>query len=644
LSGEGGTLGDVDLGDPFAITGLGPSHGPWTGGTRTTIAGRGFSSSIQVWIGSAQLGTSDVFASSPTRASVVTPAGAPGPAEVRIRNVATAQERTLAGGFVYDALVVTPSGGATTGGTRIVLRGSGTHWTSASTVTIGARPCTAVAFHSPNDLACTTPAGSPGSQTVTVTNADGTLDQARDAFTYSDSPDGYRGGLFGGALAGNLTVLAFDQSTGTPLTGGRAIAGSNLATASLGTFDSSGVARLQDPSLKGTVTVTVAAKCHQPMTYVDVPVDTVTVYLLPMRDPSCQGDPPSSGNWYGTQLGEIDGELVWHSGIEFQRAPWANVPMPAAGERLAAYVWTATDNPVDPLQLPPAAQATTPTSGGQRGYAYGLTAFPGNQTVYALAGIEDRSVNPPRFQAYVMGVARGVLVQPGAKTAGVDIPMTTLLDHIVTTVPQPPLATPRGPDRLLSTLAVNIGASQFATLPQGTLSTLLPAPSGMSFVGAPSLDGTLAGASYDLTGQAVSGTNHEPPLSVVKRIETTNANDPVTIGGFLDIPIPLQPMVGTWGGTHVAFRTNGHPDLVVVNVSSGNGLSTWQIVAPGSTQSFDVPDLAQVPLVGSLVRGSITTTFSIARMAAFDYAQLRSGQLTARAWSAYAQDTVAGAY
>src|SRR5262249_12842410 len=157
----------------------------------------------------------------------------------------------------------------------------------------------------------------------------------------------YRGGLYGSALAGSLKVLAFDQVTGTPLAGGRVIAGSSLAGAVIGTLDASGIAQLQSPSLTGSVTVTVAAKCHQPMTYVDVPTDTVRAYLWPTLDPSCGGDPPTSGNFTPTLYGEVDGELVWEGGIEFQRAPWKNVPLPtSANERQAAYVWVATGNPL----------------------------------------------------------------------------------------------------------------------------------------------------------------------------------------------------------------------------------------------------------------------------------------------------------
>ncbi|MDP8999804.1 MAG: IPT/TIG domain-containing protein, partial [Myxococcota bacterium] len=547
-------------------------------------------------------------------------------------------------GFSYDGFVVSPNAGATTGGTRIALMGSGTHWTSGSWVAVGGQPCTSLAFTDATHLACTTPPGAAGSKDVAVTNADATLDQARDAFTYSDSADGYRGGLYGGALSGNLRVLAFDSLTGVPLTGGKAIAGSSIATALIGILDSSGVAQLSGPSLTGKVTVTVAAKCHQPVTFVDVPVDSVTAYLAPELDASCQGDPPSTGNWYPTRLGEIDGELVWVGGIEFERAPWKNVPTPTGNEQRVAYVWAATGNPLDAFQLPSPGSATTPASDGVRGYAYATATLPGNQTIYALAGLEDRSVNPPRFEPYVMGIVRGVLVQPASKTTSVDIPMTTLLDHALSIRPQSPIATPRGPDRLLTTLAINVATGQFAILPQGTATTLMPVSGSVSFVGVPSLDGTLSGATYDLTAEAVSGPNGSPPLSVIKRIETTNANALVTLTGFPAIPALAQPSPGAWNGTHVALLASGAIDLVVVNIASGNGLLTWQIVAPGSSLSFDLPDLAQVPGVGTLSHGTISTTFSIARLIGFDYAQLRYGQLKPSAWTAYATDVATGSY
>jgi hypothetical protein len=638
---------DLSLGPPFAVGGLQPSHGPWSGGTRTTISGRGFSSNIEVWFGSTQLPSSAIFASDPTQAAVTTPPGAPGPVDVHVRNVETAEDAILPAGFVYDAFSVTPGTGSTTGGTRIALAGEGTSWTSASTVTIGGNPCTAVLVADATDMACTTPAASgPGSESVLVTNADGTTDEADDAFVYSDSPDGYRGGLYGGALSGTLNVLAFDAWTGVPLTGAQAIAGSSLATAVIGTIGSNGAVQLTGPSLSGTVTVTVAGPCHQPMTYVDVPVDTVTVYLPPTLSTACAGDPPSTGNYIPQDLGQIAGELVWNGGVEFQRSAWSNIPMPGPGERQAAYVFVATNSIGNGFQLPSPSSATTPASGGQLGYSYTLSAVPGNQTIYALAGLElDTDAGQVvRFEPYAMGVVTGVPVQPNVEVTEVDIPMTTLLNHTVTTVPQPPGPSPSGPDRLISQLGVDVGSGFFATLPQGSITTLLPISGDVSFVGVPTLDQTLANDQYALSAAAVTGANGNLPVSVVTGIETTDSNTPVTIGGFLQVPTLVQPPASTWNGTQVQIQATGPVDLAVVTVESGNGLVGWQIVAPGTDLSFQLPDISQVQGVDSLVHGPISTTFAIANINGFNYSQLPSGQLSSYSWSAYAEDQAQGSY
>ncbi|HLK37361.1 MAG TPA: IPT/TIG domain-containing protein [Polyangiaceae bacterium] len=637
---------DVDLGDPFAITGVQPSHGPWSGGTRTTIVGRGFSSNLSVWIGGAELDPSAVFASDPSHVTVVTPPGAPGAADVRVQNKASAQDRTLAAGYYYDSFAVQPTSGATTGGTLIALTGSGTGWTSASKVSVGGVACTSTTFTDAAHLSCTTPAGAAGSRDVTVLNADGTMDQARDAFTYNDSPDGYRGGLYGGALAGKLTVLAFDSSVGTPLAGGIAVVGGDAATALTAALDASGTARFDDATLQGSVTVTVTAKCHQPITFVAVPVDTVTAYLDLQPDPSCgMGDPPSGGHFAGTDFGTIQGELVWQSVEEFQRSTWFSVPNPTGpNERQAAYVWVAGTNALAGFSLPGSSQATTPMSSGQLGYAYSLQALPGTLTLYALAGLEDRSVNPPRFQPFVIGVARGVSVEPNAMTVGVDIPMSTLLDHALQTVPQPPTAPASGPDRLITTLGVNLGEGTVAILPQGTQTSFLPIAGTVGFVGIPSLDGSLAGDAYTITAQAVTGTAHDVPLSVVANVETTDANDPLTLGGFLPIPGFDQPGTGAWSGAHVDVQVPGAFDLMVLDVASASGLVTWRIVAPGGSTSFEVPDLTKVPGAPTLMRGSIRSTLTLARINAFDYGRLRYGQFTSGAWNAYARDVAIGSY
>jgi hypothetical protein len=142
----------------------------------------------------------------------------------------------------------------------------------------------------------------------------------------------------------------------------------------------------------------------------------------------------------------------------------------------------------------------------------------------------------------------------------------------------------------------------------------------------------------------VTGANLGMPFSVVDGIETTDGNDPISVGGFLPIPTLSQPSAGTWTGTHVTLTSVVPVDLVVVSVVSGGGLVGWTIVAPGSDLSFDLPDLSMVAGVGVLQRGAIQTTFAVARINSFDYGQLRYGQLSGGAWSAYAQDALAGSY
>ena len=161
---DGGARFDVDLGESFSLVGLVPSHGPFSGGTRTVLNGRGFSSRLRVWVGGVEVAKSAIFASDPTRAALTTPAHAAGAVDVRIKDEGTAEERVLKDGFIYDALDVVPKSGATTGGTRVAVHGSGTAFVTGSLVGIDGKDCTDVVVTSPTELECTTPAERAGLQ------------------------------------------------------------------------------------------------------------------------------------------------------------------------------------------------------------------------------------------------------------------------------------------------------------------------------------------------------------------------------------------------------------------------------------------------------------------------------------------------
>ena len=648
--GDGSALGpraDVDLGDPFALDGLLPAHGPFSGKTRALVSGRGFSSDMRVFVGGVEVPREAVFASNVTRIAIEVPPGKPGPAEVRVKNTKTAEERALPAGFTYDAVVLRPDSGATSGGTRIEVEGSGTAFVPATTVAIGGRPCTDVSVKDATHLACTTPEHSAGAKDVVVTTGVDRI-QVREAYTYSDAADGYRGGLSGGALAGRIKVLAFDSFTGKPLAGGTVVVGGDLATAKIAKVSQSGAVEISDPSFTSKLTVSVAAKCHQPMTFVDVPVDTVTVYLDPVMDLSCaEGDPPSIGGGGGRFGGIIEGELVFPGGVEFRRAGWSGVPAPKRPtERQAAYVFFSQTSPGERFVLPEAVTAVTPDSPGSAGYLFNVVGAPGNHTLYAVAGLEDRSESPPRFVPYVLGFVRGVGLGARQKVVGADIFMNVIADAPLAVSATTPPPAPRSPDRLVTQVALSLGTG-FATLPLGERTTLLPVTAPITYVGLPSLDAAAATESYVISARAVSGPRAELPLSAVSRVRTNGQQ--IALGGFLPVPQMVAPAAGAWDGKRIKFNMipeSTTADLVKVSVMSRGGLVGWTIVLPGNVRDAAVPDLSALPgpdMLG-LVRGPIVSTVSVARIEAFDYGRLRFGQLGSGSWSASAVDSLAGVF
>lgn len=642
--GDGSVFaGDVDLGDPFALFGLGPSHGSFLGGTRTTLTGRGFTSRLHVKIGGVDVPASDLFASDPTRAALTTPAHGAGAVDVTLRDDGTLLERTLKNGFTYDALDVLPSSGATSGGTRVAIRGSGTNFDTGTSVTIDGSQCTDVAITSSTALECTTPAGAPGAKDVKVTYADATDVTARDAFTYSDSEDGFRGGLSGGVLNGTVKVIVLDGYAGVAVPGATVIIGTG-STGQTAITNGNGIATLSSPSYKGEVTVTAVEKCHQPTTFVDVPVDTVTFYLNPIYELSCaDGDPPS-GTGKPRDVGVVQGELVWNTGGEFQTPNgWPGVPDPVRStERKAAYVFAASGSPLDTFYLPDPKGATTLDTPGLRGYTYSFVYYPGTVNLYALAGIEDDAFVPPKFTAFSMGVVRGVPVAPKTLTTLVDIPMDALLDHQVTVSATPPIGSP-GPDRIENSFAIGVGPSTFAILPAAKRTSFLPMGAPTSFVGVPALTGSLTGETYVLTGNAATGQYMSAPASIVARVRSNDGNGLLSLTGFVGIPAPVKPGVAVWDGTSVQIDALANVDLVELSIGSGGGLINWIVVSPGKS-TFPLPDLPAYGSKFGLIHGALQTYVYAARISNFSYPKLRYGQLGSGSWDAYAVNAKSGAY
>lgn len=633
---------DLPVTDPHALIGADPSHGPFNGGQRVLIRGNGFASDVRVWFGNVEVDAATVVPIDPTRVQVNAPPGAAGPIDISAQNGDDeSTRRTLAGGYAYDALYAVPSSGPVSGGTTIEIVGLGTEWNASTVALIDQKPCSSLIVNGPTQLTCTVPQGAPGAKVIAVqTGVDAIL--VLDGYTYEDSNNGFKGGLSGAPLAGQLKVLVYNNFSGDPIPDAHAIVGTNLATALVADADATGVATFSDVSLDSPKTVTVAARCHSPISFVDVPVDTVTVYLDPVLSPACasDGDPPPVGGHPST-LGTVTGEIVFDSGIEFKKGPWT-VPEPAnANERQAAYLFIASLDPTAAFMLPPAAAAITPDAEGSIGYSFAINTTAGNRAMYVLAGLEDRSVVPPRFTAYSMGIVKGVPVTPGGFLENVYIPMNSPLDHALTMDVNAPGPGPKGPDRLRASVAVMLGNDGFAILPAGQQSPLLPLDQELAFVGVPSLGGDLLGATYLSTARAATGPTGTAPMSVVGRILTTTTSQVVTVDGFVGVPTLVSPPLnGGWDGMNLetTFPAVGPPiDLSVYDIVSGNGLTRWTVAVPRGSHVIELPSLFGFELA-SLPPGPITIGVYGARIDGFSYNKLLYRDLRPSGMTAYSLD------
>lgn len=636
--------------DPHGPDGIDPPHGTFAGGLRAVVRGTGFRAGTRVWVGDAE--ASDVVVLGPTRVQITTPPGPPGLADVTTELPDDpSTRRTLDDAYTFDAFHLEPSIGPPSGGVVTRIVGQGTGWDGTTEARIGGTPCTSLEVIGPEELLCEVPPGTLGSKPVRVGPAgdDGAgAITVLDAFTYDDAPEGAVGGLGGAPLDGRLEVRVLGAYTGEPLPGTAIVVGEDLDTAIIAQADGDGRAVIEDASLDGPVTVTAALLCHQPTTFVDVGVDRVTFYLDPILDLSCIDSielPPPGGSGAGATRGTVTGSLSWGTIGEFERAPFG-VPQPGPGERQVAYVLVAGSSPTTPFVLPPSSAAITPEADGSIGFDFEMTSPPGNRVLYALAGLEDRNVAPPRFVPWSMGVLRGVVVLGAAPTTDVVIEMRHPLEHALGIELAPPIPTPRGPDRVQVSTAIRVGTEGYLAMPQGRVTRPLPLLEGaVEVVGLPLLDGQLLGAAYEVHARAATGSDLLLPASAVAGASTPVA-DAVQLGDFAGVPLLTTPAPGTtWDGGHLAFELGAGAsvvDVVVLDVAGPGQLVRWKIAAPGDRRVVRVPDLRALgagELGLGLPDGPIDVVVTVGRIDGLDWGAVQYRHLRWQNMDAYALDT-----
>lgn len=659
LEGSAGAgVGPVELAplDAHAVLGVDPTHGPFRGGQVALIRGNGFSSRARVWFGAVEVQPEQVIATRSDRIQVTVPPGSPGAVDVTAQNGDDGStRRSLVGAYAYDAFFAEPAVAPTSGGSVITLNGAGTAWDSGTTVSVDRQPCEVLAVRGGPDgqqqLDCRLPAGTEGSKSISVTTA-GVTQTVGGAFSYEPG-EVLRGGFDGEPLAGRLSVQVTAPG-GRPIPGAFVIAGSDFELGDLGQPG----AAIQQTNAEGQAVftrdfpapplVTVAARCFQPLSFVDVPVDTVRAELAPVASPDCASGSPQLSGGSPVRPVLVKGELVWLGGVEFQRSGWTNVPeAQRSTERRAAYIFQPTSDVEGRFRLPREDSAITPESPGQAGYGFELATGGGTRTFYALAGIENRSVSPPRFTAYAMGLLRGVYANPGDTIDGLAISMDRTLDQAITLEVVGPAATERGPDLVNIRVAVQLSAGSFAILPNALLQTPLQGSSGVGLIGLPALVGELEGARYAVGARAVPGSGLSTPLSVLPMLTADNPTGAVVVDNFIPVPslavgsdaeLAWNRELGTsWSGA------GREVSLIHYDVRSGAGLVTWSIVAPPTAAAFRLPDLSLLP-EGDLVPGAIEVVGSLAHLPDLEYSELKSEHMRRGAWEAYAADVTSSRY
>src|SRR6185369_3672367 len=138
---------------------------------------------------------SNINVTSGTTITAVTPAHSAGAVDVVVTN-SDSQTAVLTGGFTYTnpsnppptVSGVAPSTGPTTGGTSVTI--TGTNFVTGATVSFGGSGAANVNVVNSTSISAVTPAHAAGAVNVVVTNTDGGVGSAANAFTYTQSGGG----------------------------------------------------------------------------------------------------------------------------------------------------------------------------------------------------------------------------------------------------------------------------------------------------------------------------------------------------------------------------------------------------------------------------------------------------------------------
>ena len=235
---------------PPTVSSVSPNSGSTAGGTAVTITGTNFAAGATVTFGGA--GATNVAVVNSTTITATTPAGSAGAVTVTV--TVSGQSGSLTSGFTYVVILtvssVSPNSGSTAGGTAVTI--TGTSFAAGATVTFGGTAATNVVVVSGTQITATTPVGSAGAVTVTVT-VNGQGASLANGFSYVLPPTVSSVSPNSGSTAGGTAVTI----TGTNFAAGATVTFGGTAATNVAVLSSTTITATTPAGSVGAVAVTV---------------------------------------------------------------------------------------------------------------------------------------------------------------------------------------------------------------------------------------------------------------------------------------------------------------------------------------------------------------------------------------------------
>lgn len=653
-SGDGGASQDAGAPD-FQILFIDPANGPFTGGTRATVRGNDFDESTQIFVGGRMVEPTEQEFVDSRRIVITTPPGEPGLSDVEARK--NSDVASLPDAFSYEAMVADPPSGSITGGTQVTIRGFGTDFGPTSQVRFDGALVSTLQVAGATLLTVTTPPGISGDADIEIVT-ESSVYEAKRGFEYLATADPFAAGMGGGLIDGNVNVVVLDSRTSNGVDQAFVSIGDPQTSPLQGYADDLGQISFSDAQLSGRITTSAAAPGYESSSFVQYDSRDITILLRKLPEPPPPDLPPPPPPGVGPQSGRILGSIVFGDATGLGSPVWNLVPEPRhSGEIKRVYVST-TASSIFGRRTAGAIIDYQGFDAGQTSWEFDISTRPSATAVVAMAGLYDTDTE--EFQAFGMGVARGVLVGPGENVIGVDVVVDIPLDTaVLVNLDNPPdLHTPGwlGPVEYTIRPVIDLGG-EGAIVMSGHGLPIQPAPAlrpgtylfdegskSVLLEGMAPLSGNLADASYSFIIGAYSA-NGASPFSVRIERGQVNISTPLTIGNFIGTPRPSDPAPDTMASSFSHMLKNespatGSPTFHQHLLVDKKGDPILRTFARGSALRAPIPDFRgkSVPVFPS--EDEVYWTFFDYRIWGQTFDDFNYRHLRRDYWSAYA----AGSY